>query len=95
MNPQQILDYLNSREGASEAALVSSYHVDIDNREVTVEIHDHGVAAGEYRFFVSAEWSTRDDDESAANFGSSVANPAATLEDALGDINWWVFRSRD
>lgn len=95
MNPQQILDYLNGRDGATNAALVTTFRVDIDNREATVEISDHGVAAGEYRYSVVAELSEREADEIVAGFGIAVGNQFPTLEAALDDLDWWTLNARN
>lgn len=92
----EVLAYLNSRQGADEASKVSSYRVWIHSRDVTVEVYDHGPNAGGLRYSVAAYLSDLpESDRHAATRGYSLGNPEPRLSDALSNVHWWEFDNMD
>lgn len=91
-----VIEYLNGRDGASEAAKITQYRVFIHNREVDVTVKDHGEAAANQRFSVEACWADIPaEDRQGGNPGYTLGNPEATLREALHGPHWWIFRPSD
>lgn len=87
---QQVLDYLNNRPDASEAAEITTYEVFIGNRPVTVRVRDSGASAGQHRFAVEAAWTTIDE-RTPLDTGFTLGNAEPSLEAALDNVHWWNF----
>lgn len=92
----EVLAYLNSRKGSEEAAQITTYAVYINNREVTVNVRDHGVTAGPHRYAVEAYFSdTRRGERDTGNSGYSLGNPEGELREALSNVHWNQFDLTD
>lgn len=91
---QQVIDFLNSQDDASEAVEVTSYRVYFGGREVTVNVRDRGASVGDTRFAVEAYW-TRPDEESSDGRGRSFGNAQPSLQAALDAVHWWEFTPRE
>ena len=94
INNDEVLRFLNDRSGAQEASAVHTYRVWINERDVTVNLFDHGPGTGALRYSAEAHWSdlAEDDREPNAN-GSTTGNPDSTVEMALFNLHWNVFGS--
>ncbi|MGH1549795.1 hypothetical protein ACRAWB_11725 [Leifsonia poae] len=89
---EEVLAYLNGRTGADEAAKVTTYRVYIHNREVAVEVYDHGPQAGDLRYSAAAYLADLPEvDRHTASRGFSLGNPEPRLRDALSNVHWWEF----
>ncbi|TDL44058.1 hypothetical protein [Microbacterium oleivorans] len=87
---QKVIDFLNGQREAHSAYRATHYAVYFGLREVTVEVQDRGPEAATDRFRVYAEWA-RPDEESALRGDHHLGDAAATLEEALASVNWWIF----
>jgi hypothetical protein len=93
---QQVMDFLNRKNGFEEAAVVTTYQVYAFSRPVTVEIFDHGEGAGNLRFAVAAYWSgIPAKQRNTASGVYTLGNPEATLDMALHGPHWSIFRAED
>ncbi len=91
---QQVIDFLNSLDDASEGMKVSWFKFYFDNREVTVRVFDRGTGAGQIRFTVEAYLSDLEQVpiwERGDGFSSGNAEP--TLELALHAVHWRAIAS--
>jgi hypothetical protein len=88
-----VIEYLNGKTGASEAAEIRTYSVWIDNAEVRVEVMDHGPLAGSQRYAALAYSPDIPESQRQMNTrGLSLGNPDSDLKGALGEVHWNVFR---
>ncbi|MCK8468267.1 hypothetical protein M0722_13790 [Microbacterium sp. KSW4-16] len=90
----EVIEFLNSRSHASEAARVATYRVYLGSREVSVEVHDAGEGAGQNRYSALAYLSDiAEADRHNATNGFSLGNPDSTLRGALDNVHWWEIES--
>lgn len=90
----EVIEFLNSRSKATEAARVSSYRVYLGSREISVEVYDAGAGAGQNRYSALAYLSDiAEPDRHNATNGFSLGNPDSTVRGALDNVHWWEIES--
>ena len=90
----EVIGFLSGRASSSGAARVSSYLVYLDDRQVTVNVMDHGEGTGALRFAVEAYWADLSlDDRMGGAPGYSMGNPDASLKEALSEVHCNEFRN--
>jgi hypothetical protein len=96
MDDAKVLDFLNRHSEGAEAAIKRTYVTWIHNREVTVEVYDRGVGTGELRYYAHAHWTGKNVEEAKPNSdGNTIGNPDSTIDGALFNLHWQVFREED
>lgn len=91
---QEVIDFLNARENASEAVAITTFEVYFGSRPATVRVRDRGEGTGSMRYSVEAEWSEVDE-QTPFDTAHTYGNPASTLREALFNAHWQNFRQRD
>lgn len=87
---QEILTELNLR--GSEASHVQTFSVWVRDREVRVELLDHGSEGGDNRFSAHAFWPDLPEGEREVNSkGLTIGNPGQSFGDALSNLHWQIF----
>jgi hypothetical protein len=90
----EVFDFFNGRDKFSEPAAVSYYDVERDGWAIRVEVADRGAAATSNRFSVTAFAPDIPEEDRIVNqYAYTVANPDATITDALFNAHWNVFEN--
>ena len=93
MTDNEVIRFLNAFEG-DEAAVVRTFIVWVNGREVTIKLHDRGEGAGTLRYYAHAFWTGLDLTNADPNAnGHTIGNPDAEAETALHNLHWNVFES--
>lgn len=89
----EVLSFFDNQSGMSEGSKISHYEVVIGNHAVRVEIFDRGEGSGSSRFSVIAYTPDVPEAEREVNsVGYAVGNPDPTLQGALHEVHWNVFK---
>ncbi|MBT1634612.1 hypothetical protein [Clavibacter michiganensis] len=82
-----ILALLNQIPGVEEVWEERHFTIYRNRRELTITVSDQGPAAGAQRYSATAETAGEGGGEPIVKNGNS----AATIDDALNNIDWWMF----